>query len=60
VKRGLYRTAQGWLINADGNGAANIMRKVSTKLGINLSGVGRGAVAAPSKVKLTPAGFSLT
>jgi putative transposase len=60
VRRGLYRTAKGWLINADGNGAANIMKKVSTKLGIDLSGVFRGAVAAPFRVKLSPAGFSLT
>jgi lycopene cyclase CruP len=28
VKRGLYRTAQNLYINADGNGAANILRKV--------------------------------
>ena len=27
VKRGLYRTTKGTLINADVNGAANIMRK---------------------------------
>jgi IS605 OrfB family transposase len=58
VLRGLYRTAQGWLINADCNGAANIMKKVSTSLGINLSGVSRGAVATPFKVKLTPSGFA--
>ncbi len=60
VMRGLYRTAQGWLINADANGAANIMRKVSTRLGIDLSGVCSGAVAAPFRVKLSPTGFSLT
>ena len=60
VKRGLYQTQDRHLLNADCQGAGNIMRKVSTKLGINLSGVSRGAVAAPFKVKLTPAGFSLT
>jgi hypothetical protein len=27
TKRGLYRTAINWYINADGNGAANILRK---------------------------------
>lgn len=59
ILRGLYRTAQGWLINADSNGAANIMRKVSTKLGINLSGVGRGAVTAPFKVQLKNGKFSV-
>lgn len=35
VKRGLYRTANGWLINADCNGCANIGRKVATILGID-------------------------
>lgn len=60
VKRGLYQTQDRHLLNADCQGAGNIMRKVSTKLGIDLSGVSRGAVAAPFKVKLTPAGFSLT
>ncbi|MBC6480084.1 MAG: transposase [Hormoscilla sp. GM7CHS1pb] len=28
VKRGLFRTAKGWLINADWNGAVNMIRKV--------------------------------
>jgi putative transposase len=28
IKRGLYRSKNGWMINADVNGAANIMRKV--------------------------------
>ena len=60
VKRGLYQTQDRHLLNADCQGAGNIMRKVSTKLGIDLSGVSRGAVAAPFKVKLTPTGFSLT
>jgi putative transposase len=59
VLRGLYRTAQGWLINADGNGAANIMKKVSTKFEINLNGVSRGAVTAPFRVKLSNGKFCL-
>lgn len=50
--RGLYKTANGWLINADCNGACNIMRKVSTTLGFSLSGVSRGAVTTPIKVKI--------
>lgn len=37
AKRGIYRTATGLLINADCNGAANILRKVSIQLGLNLS-----------------------
>lgn len=53
VKRGLYRTgATNWYINADCNGAANIIRKVSTMLGINLSGVVRGVLSAPLRIAL--------
>lgn len=47
VKRGLFRTAESFLINADCNGAANILKKVSTKLGLDLGGVSRGALTAP-------------
>ncbi|MEG4440691.1 transposase [Microcoleus sp. AT9_B5] len=52
VKRGLYRTAQGWLINADCNGCGNIGRKVTIMLGLDLSGIGRGALSAPLRLKL--------
>jgi IS605 OrfB family transposase len=52
IKRGLYRTAKGWLINADCNGCANIGRKVATILGLDLSGVGRGDLSAPVRLKL--------
>jgi len=53
VKRGLYRTgSQNWYINADCNGAANIRRKVTTILRLCLDGVGRGALAAPQRIKL--------
>jgi IS605 OrfB family transposase len=53
VKRGLYRTAQGYLINADCNGAANMGRKnVAVMLGLDLSGISRGALSAPLKFKL--------
>jgi putative transposase len=51
VKRGLYRTSQGVEINADCNGAANILRKVAVKLGLNLSGISRGDLQAPLKLK---------
>ncbi|MEZ2248946.1 RNA-guided endonuclease InsQ/TnpB family protein [Microcoleus sp.] len=51
VKRGLYRTgAKNWYINADCNAAANILRKVETMLGIDLDGVCRGALTAPSRI----------
>ncbi|NJR57521.1 MAG: transposase [Cyanobacteria bacterium CRU_2_1] len=52
VKRGLYRTAQNWYINADCNGAANIIRKVAATLGLDLSGVSRGALTSPLRVQL--------
>ena len=52
VNRGLYRCAKGIKINADCNGAANILRKVSVKLGLNLSGISRGALIAPLRVRL--------
>jgi putative transposase len=52
VSRGLYQTAQGWLINADCNGSANIIRKVAVKLGLDLSGISRGALSSPLRVPL--------
>ena len=53
VKRGLYRTGLlNWYINADCNGAANMLRKVATILGLCLDGVSRGALAAPQRIKL--------
>ena len=52
IKRGLYRTAQGWLINADCNGAANIGRKVAVMLGLDLSGISRGVLTAPLRLTL--------
>lgn len=50
VHRGLYRTAQGWLINADCNGACNIGIK-SKHDGFNL--VSRGVLATPLRVKIS-------
>jgi IS605 OrfB family transposase len=52
VKRGLYRSKDGFRINADCNGAANILAKVAAKLRINLDGVSRGALIAPLKVRI--------
>ena len=52
VKRGLYRTASGWLINSDANGAANIARKVATQLGLDLAELGRGALILPQRIDL--------
>ena len=52
VKRGLFRTATFGYINSDCNGAANILRKVKGKLGLDLSGLTRGALAAPIRIRL--------
>lgn len=52
TKRGLFRTAQNWYINADCNGASNIIRKVSTTLNFDLSGVSRGALTTPLRLKI--------
>ncbi len=49
VKRGMYRSSDGSLINADCNGAANILRKVATQLGLNLAKVGRGVLNLPKR-----------
>ncbi|NEO94790.1 MAG: IS200/IS605 family element transposase accessory protein TnpB [Moorea sp. SIO3G5] len=49
IKRGLYRTSRGWLINADCNGALNIIRKYTSKLD-NFIGEFRGCLAQPLRV----------
>ena len=49
VKRGLYQTRGGKLINADTNGAANILKKVSTQLGDCLAEVCREALSLPKR-----------
>jgi putative transposase len=52
VKRGLYRTANFGYVNADTNGAANILRKVKRMLGLNLSKLIRGVLITPIRVRL--------
>ena len=52
VKRGLSKTAKGWLINADCNGACNIQAKVATHLGLALVKVGRGILTVPHRYDL--------
>ncbi|GAX35494.1 RNA-guided endonuclease InsQ/TnpB family protein [Nodularia sp. NIES-3585] len=50
IKRGLYRTQDGILVNADCNGAANILRKSKHNA---LSGVSSGCLAQPLRVKIS-------
>jgi IS605 OrfB family transposase len=52
VKRGLFRTATFGYINADCNGAANILRKVKGKFNLDLSGLTRGVLTAPNRLRL--------
>jgi putative transposase len=52
VKRGLYRTANNHFINADCNGAANILRKVKGMLGLDLSKLTRGVLITPIRVRI--------
>ncbi len=52
VTRGMYRSRDGHIINADCNGAANIMKKVATQLKLNLAEVGRASLAVPQRFDL--------
>ncbi len=52
VERGLYKTAKGFLISADAQAAANILKKVATQLGVSLAKVGRVALALPQRYDL--------
>ncbi len=52
IKRGLYQTAKGWLVNADAKAAANCLRKVATQLGLNLAKVGKEVLALPHRYDL--------
>ncbi|MEQ8385818.1 MAG: transposase [Coleofasciculus sp. A1-SPW-01] len=52
VKRGLYRSGNGAIVNADLNGSANILRKVARKLGIDLNRLSRRCLATVARVRL--------
>ncbi len=52
VLRGLYRSGNGSVINADLNGAATILRKVASKLGIDLSQLGRRSLTTVARIRL--------
>jgi putative transposase len=52
VKRGLYRALNEWKINADCNGAANIIRKVAVIFDFKLEGISRGVLTAPLKLQI--------
>lgn len=52
IKRGLYKSSEGHIVNADCNGAANILRKVSTSLDLDLGRVCKGSLTAPKRYGL--------
>jgi IS605 OrfB family transposase len=52
VKRGLYQTAKKWLVNADCNGALNILRKHTSKAN-EFIGRCRGCLAQPLRVQIS-------
>ncbi|MDX2097366.1 MAG: transposase [Leptolyngbyaceae cyanobacterium bins.59] len=52
IGRGRYKTADGNLINADCNGAANILRKVAAQLGLALAESVRAALTLPHRYDL--------
>jgi IS605 OrfB family transposase len=52
IFRGIYRSAKGLLINCDCLGAVNIIRKVSTQLGISLAKVSRGVLILPRRINV--------
>lgn len=52
VKRGLYQSSDKSMVNADLNGAANILRKVANKLGIDLNRLGRRSLTTVARIRL--------
>lgn len=51
IHRGLYRSANGTIINADVNGAANIMRKC--KQNVDFDKLCNGLLASPCRIRLS-------
>ena len=51
ITRGLFCTAKNYLVNADLNGCANILRKVAGTLGIDLDGLGKGTLTTKRQVE---------
>jgi putative transposase len=52
LTRGMYKSKDGIRINADCNGAANILRKVAVNLRLNLEGISRGVLTSPYRIRL--------
>ncbi|MCC5670075.1 transposase [Nostoc sp. CHAB 5784] len=52
VERGLYRSGDGSIVNADLNGAANILRKVASNLSLDLGLLGRRSLTIVARIRL--------
>ena len=52
VKRGLYKSYDGSIVNADLNGSANILRKVASNLSLDLGLLGRRTLTSVARVRL--------
>lgn len=52
VKRGLYKSANNSIVNADLNGSANIMRKVAKNLDLDLGRLGRRCLTTAARIRL--------
>ena len=52
IKRGLYRSAKGLIVNADLNGAANILTKVASNLSLDLGLLGRRSLTTVARIRL--------
>jgi len=50
TKRGEYTSQNGTKCNADLNGSANILKKVATRLRLDLSQIGRGCLTQPMRL----------
>jgi IS605 OrfB family transposase len=51
IKRGLYQSGDGTILNADVNGAANILRKC--KQNLNFEKLCKGLLASPKRIRLS-------
>ncbi len=52
VKRGLYQTKNGLIVNADLNGSANILKKVARNLSLDLGLLCRRVLTTAARVRL--------
>lgn len=52
IQRGLYQSADGSIVNADLNGAANILNKVAKNLSIDLDRLGRRSLTTVARIRL--------